>query len=385
MARGMTGAWVPSLAGGISCKAFVPHPLPPDPALHFDDGLQARIHKATLELGRLDSVSAMLPDARLFLYSYVRKEAVMSSQIEGTQSSLNDLLLYEIDAAPGVPLDDVQEVSCYVAALELGMQRLREGMPLSRRLLCELHHTLMSSGRGVQRQPGEFRQTQVWIGGHRPDHAVFVPPPAHALSECIASLECFLNDVDGPTAPLLKAALAHVQFETIHPFLDGNGRMGRLLIALILAEAGVLRDPLLYLSVFFKQHRSTYYQLLQDVRTKGGWEAWVGFFADAVADTAAQAVQTAQNLSELHRNDRERTTVLGRMAGSAARVIDSLAGRPITTIAALTQAANITPATAGKVMDALEHRLGIVRELTGNRRNRVFAYTAYIDLLNQEP
>lgn len=385
MARGMTGRWVSSLAGGVSCKAFVPHPLPPDPPLRPDAALQARIHEATLALGRLDAVSALLPDARLFLYSYVRKEAVMSSQIEGTQSSLSDLLLYEMDAAPGVPLDDVQEVSCYVAALELGMQRLREGMPLSRRLLCELHHTLMSSGRGVQRQPGEFRQTQVWIGGHRPDHAVFVPPPAHEVPDCIASLERFLNDVDGPTAPLLKAALAHVQFETIHPFLDGNGRMGRLLIALILAEAGVLREPLLYLSVFFKRHRQAYYQLLQDVRTQGGWEAWVGFFADAVADTAKQAVRTAQNLSDLHRCDRERAAELGRMAGSAARVIDALAARPITSIAALTKAADITPATAGKVLDALENRLGMVRELTGQRRNRVFAYTAYIDLLNQEP
>lgn len=385
MARGLTGQWVSSVAGGVACQAFVPHALPPDPPLDLDAGLQARIHEATLALGRLDSVSALLPDARLFLYSYVRKEAVMSSQIEGTQSSLSDLLLYEVDAAPGVPLDDVQEVSCYVAALEQGMQQLRDGMPLSRRLLCDLHRTLMSSGRGVQRQPGEFRQTQVWIGGHRPDHAVFVPPPAYALPDCMSALERFLNDVDGPTSPLIKAALAHVQFETIHPFLDGNGRIGRLLIALILAEAGVLREPLLYLSVFFKRHRSTYYRLLQDIRTQGGWEAWVGFFADAVADTAKQAVQTAQKLSELHRHDRERTTELGRMAGSAARVIDALAARPIANIAALTQAAHITPATAGKVMDALENRLGVVRELTGQRRNRVFAYTAYIDLLNQEP
>lgn len=375
---------MPTIAGGVACQAFVPHPLPPSPGLLIDSGLQARLEEANLALGRLDAVSTLLPDARLFLYSYVRVEAVMSSRIEGTQSSLSDLMLYEMESAPGVPIDDVQEVSCYVKALELGMQRLREGMPLSRRLICQMHAALMTSGRGENRQPGEFRQSQVWLGGHRPDAAVFVPPPAAQVPDAFAALERFLNDADGPTAPLLKAALAHVQFETIHPFLDGNGRLGRLLIGLILAEAGVLREPLLYVSVFFKRHRRTYYELLQDVRTTGDWERWIGFFADAVSQTATQAVQTGQKLSELHRSDKERLAPLGRIAGSAAKVLDALAARPISNIASLVKVAAITPATAGKVMEALQ-TLGLVRELTGQKRSRVFAYTAYIDLLNQEP
>jgi Fic family protein len=384
MKRGSTGGMVPTIAGGIACKAFVPHSLPPTPGLSIDAALQSRIEEANLALGRLDAVSALLPDARLFLYSYVRVEAVMSSQIEGTQSSLSDLMLYELESAPGVPIDDVQEVSCYVKALELGMQRLREGMPLSRRLVCEMHAALMTSGRGENRQPGEFRRSQVWLGGHRPDQAVFVPPPAAQVPDAFAALERFLNDVDGPTAPLLKAALAHVQFETIHPFLDGNGRLGRLLIGLILAEAGVLREPLLYVSVFFKRHRRTYYELLQDVRTTGDWERWIGFFVDAVSQTAAQAVQTAKNLSELHRADKERLGPLGRISGSATRVLDALAARPISNIASIVKVTGITPATAGKVMAALEN-IGLVRELTGQKRNRVFAYSAYIELLNQEP
>lgn len=384
MIRGATGDFVSTVAGGVACQAFVPRPLPPVPGLAIDSGLQARIELANQALGRLDAVSALLPDARLFLYSYVRLEAVMSSQIEGTQSSLSDLLLYEMESAPGVPIDDVQEVSCYVKALELGMRRLREGIPLSRRLICEMHATLMTSGRGENRQPGAFRKSQVWVGGHRPDQAVFVPPPASNVPDAFAALERFLNDVDEPTAPLLKAAMAHVQFETIHPFLDGNGRLGRLLIGLILAEARVLGEPLLYVSLFFKRHRSTYYDLLQEVRKSGDWERWIGFFADAIADTATQAVRTAQNLSDLHRIDKDRISSLGRLAGSAARVLDALSARPISNIASLVQASGITPATAGKVMDALEG-IGIVRELTGHKRNRVFAYTAYVEVLNQAP
>lgn len=384
MIRGATGDFVSTVAGGVACQAFVPRPLPPVPGLAIDSGLQARIELANQALGRLDAVSALLPDARLFLYSYVRLEAVMSSQIEGTQSSLSDLLLYEMESAPGVPIDDVQEVSCYVKALELGMRRLREGIPLSRRLICEMHAALMTSGRGENRQPGAFRKSQVWVGGHRPDQAVFVPPPASNVPDAFAALERFMNDVDEPTAPLLKAAMAHVQFETIHPFLDGNGRLGRLLIGLILAEARVLGEPLLYVSLFFKRHRSTYYDLLQEVRKSGDWERWIGFFADAIADTATQAVRTAQNLSDLHRIDKDRISSLGRLAGSAARVLDALSARPISNIASLVQASGITPATAGKVMDALEG-IGIVRELTGHKRNRVFAYTAYVEVLNQAP
>lgn len=384
MQRGLTGHYIPSIAGGVACQAFVPQALPPTPALAFDDKLQARLNDALLALGRLDAISVLLPDAKLFLYSYVRKEAVMSSQIEGTQSSLSDLMLYEMEGQPGVPMDDVQEVSCYVKALSLGLQRIREGLPISYRLMLEVHAALMTSGRGIQRGPGEFRRNQVWIGGHRADEATFVPPPANQVADCFTALERFINDADTVTSPIIKAALAHVQFETIHPFMDGNGRLGRLLIPLILVEAGVLQEPLLYLSVFFKRHRQTYYELLQQVRTHGDWEAWLLFFVDAIAATANQAVSTAQQLTALLVQDKARLAALGRLAGSATQLLDALFAHPIANINALTAATGLTPATIGKALDALENQLGIVRELTGLKRNRVYAYSAYIAILNQE-
>lgn len=384
MQRGITGHYTPTVAGGIACHAFVPLPLPPLPALDISGKLQTRLNEALIALGRLDAISTLLPDAKLFLYSYVRKEAVMSSQIEGTQSSLSDLMLYEMEGQPGVPMDDVQEVSCYVNALTLGVERIREGHPISFRLLTEIHQALMTSGRGTQRGPGEFRRNQVWIGGHRADEATFVPPPANQIADCWAALEQFINDVPDATAPVIKAALVHVQFETIHPFMDGNGRIGRLLIPLILVEAGILKEPLLYLSVFFKQYRDSYYHLLQQVRTSGDWEAWLLFFVDAIAATANQAVSTAQQLTQLLATDKARLAGLGRLAGSATLILDALFAHPVSNIAALTGVTGLTPATIGKALDALEHDLGMVHELTGQKRNRVYAYRAYIDILNQE-
>jgi len=384
MNRGLTGHYTPAIAGGINCEAFVPAPLPPKPPLEIDSKLQKRINQAMLALGRLDAISSLLPDAHLFLYSYVRKEAVMSSQIEGTQSSLSDLMLYEMEGVPGVPMDDVQEVSCYVSALNLGIERIREGNPITYRLITEVHQALMTSGRGVNRSPGEFRRSQVWIGGHRPDEATFVPAPANVLADCWAELERFINDVPDATDPLIKAALSHVQFETIHPFMDGNGRIGRLLIPLILVEAEVIKEPLLYLSVFFKKHRQTYYECLNQVRLTGDWEAWLLFFVDAVAETAAQAVDTAQQLNELRQKDKTSISKLGRKAGSAAQVIDALFEQPIVNINKLIELTGLTAATLGKVLEALEQQLGIVKEITGQKRNRVYAYTAYIEILNQE-
>jgi Fic family protein len=385
MERGITGQYTASIAGGVNCQAFIPDPLPPQPPLQLDNRLQSRINLAMLALGRLDAISVLLPDARLFLYSYVRKEAVMSSRIEGTQSSLSDLMLYEMDGVPGVPMHDVQEVSCYVSALELGVRRIREGQPIAFRLLTELHHALMTSGRGINKGPGEFRKNQVWIGGHRADEAIFVPAPPNELANCWAELERFLNDVPEATDPLIKAALAHVQFETIHPFMDGNGRLSRLLIPLILVAANVLSEPLLYLSVFFKKHRQVYYDRLQQVRISGDWESWLLFFVDAVAETANQAVNTAQQLKQLRQVDRDRLSGLGRMAPSAQQVLDVLFEYPIANINTLVEHGNISAATAGKVMDKLaQPELALVRELTGQKRNRVFAYSAYIEILNQE-
>ncbi len=383
MQRGKTGIYTPTIAGGVACQAFVPVSLPPKPALEVSGKLQTSLNEALIALGRLDAVSTLLPDAKLFLYSYVRKEAVMSSQIEGTQSSLSDLMLYEMEGRPGVPIDDVQEVSCHVNALTLGVERIRQGHPISFRLLSEVHQVLMTSGRGTQRGPDEFRRNQVWIGGHRADEAAFVPPPANQIADCWAALEQFINDLPEPTAPVIKAALVHVQFETIHPFLDGNGRVGRLLIPLILVEAGILKEPLLYLSVFFKQYRDTYYHLLQQVRIVGDWEAWLLFFADAITATANQAVSTAQQLIQLLAADKLRLAQIGRLSGSATEILDALFAHPVANIATLNTATGLTAATIGKALDAMENQLGMVNEITGQRRNRVYAYQAYLDILNQ--
>lgn len=384
MDRGLTGQYVSSIAGGVNCQAFIPAPLPPKPPLLIENKLQQRINGAMLALGRLDAISTLLPDAHLFIYSYVRKEAVMSSQIEGTQSSLSDLMLYEMEGLPGVPMDDVQEVSCYVNALHLGLQRIAEQQPITFRLITELHQALMTSGRGINRGPGEFRQNQVWIGGHRADEAIFVPPPATHIADCWAQLEKFINDQPEATDPLIKAALTHVQFETIHPFMDDNGRLGRLLIPLILVEAGILHQPLLYLSVFFKKHRQTYYERLQQVRITGNWEDWLLFFVDAVAETAAQAVNTAQALHQLRTDHKQLIQPMGRIAGSAAQILDALFAQPIASISKLVDATGLTPATVGKVIDRLATELNLVREITGQKRNRIFAYTPYIDILNRE-
>ncbi|MGM8851193.1 Fic family protein [Salinicola halophyticus] len=384
MHRGLTGHHLPSIAGGVNCQAFVPAPLPPDPPLSLGDKLQDRLSAAHVALGRLDGISTLLPDAQLFLYSYVRKEAVMSSQIEGTQSSISDLMVYEMEGIPGVPMDDVQEVSCYVRALNLGIQRIREGHTITIRLILELHQELMTNGRGTHRRPGEFRQNQVWIGGHRADEATFVPPPANQLADCWSAFERFLNDEPSATAPVIKAALAHVQFETIHPFMDGNGRLGRLLIPLILVQAGILSEPLLYLSVFFKRHRQVYYEHLQNVRLTGDWESWLLFFVDAIADTANHAVVTAQALNALLARDKARLSELGRLSGSATQVLEALYRHPIANIATLHLDTGLTQATVGKVLEALAQQLNIVRELTGQKRNRVFAYSDYIELLNRE-
>jgi Fic family protein len=367
---------------GEKAKAFVPADLPPDPPIDWTSDLRNKFDQALLALGRLDSVSALLPDTSLFLYMYVRKEAVLSSMIEGTQSSLSDLLLFEMDEEPGVPLDDVQEVSNYVAALEYGLRRLSDGFPLSLRLLKEVHGVLLNKGRGSDKTPGEFRRSQNWIGGTRPGNAAFVPPPAEELVECMGKLELFLHDKPEPTPVLLKAALAHVQFETIHPFLDGNGRLGRLMITLLLCEQGVLREPLLYLSLYFKTHRQYYYELLNAVRITGDWETWLDFFAEAVVVTADQAVESASRLINMANEDRERIEGLGRAAPSALLVHKALMEHPITSSGWLVKKTNLTPATVNKSLGHLE-RIGIVTELTSRKRNRLFSYAGYVDIMNQ--
>lgn len=382
MKRSVQGRYV-KVGGGLDVfRAFVPAPLPPRPGIDWTPALRRRFDEALVALGRLDAVTNLLPDAGLLLYSFVRKEAVVSSMIEGTQSSLADLMLFELDQQPGVPVEDAREVSRYVAALEHGLTRLRGGFPLALRLIREVHGVLLSHGRGARLMPGEFRRSQVWIGGTRPGNAAFVPPPANELAECLKHFERFLNDEPEATPPLVKAALAHVQFETIHPFLDGNGRVGRLLIALQLAHDGLLREPLLYLSVFFKQHRQTYYELLNGVRLSGDWETWLEFFAGAVVTSATGAASSAKRLLELAETDARHMEGLGRAATSALAIHRVLLSRPIATSASLGTATKLTAATVNKSLAHLE-RLGIVKELTSKKRGRVFSYARYVEILNE--
>lgn len=382
MKRGVQGKYVVISTVGEKAKAFVPKPLPPLPALKWTRELESQFAAANTALGKLDTIASILPEISVFLYSYVRKEAVLSSQIEGTQSSLSDLLLFENDEAPGVPIDDVQEVSNYVAALEHGIKRLKEGFPISLRLIRELHEILLSKGRGSQKQPGEFRSSQNWIGGTRPGTARFVPPPADQVLPCLGQLEKFLHDDPEKTATLLKAAMVHVQFETIHPFLDGNGRVGRLLIPLLLCAEGTLREPLLYLSLFFKKHRSLYYDLLNQVRETGDWEAWLLFFLEGITVTGNEAFQTATRLRDLFKKDSERISQLGRPAASALELHRFFQTHPVSSVRA---ANRVLPISIPTLHASAKHlvKLGILRELPSQGKTHIFAYRRYLDILNE--
>lgn len=382
MQRGETGRYEVSSAGGEAVRAFVPATLPPVPPLVLDGQLQKLLEQAVLAVGRLDSLSALLPDTGLFLYTYVRKEAVLSSQIEGTQSSLSDLLLFELEEAPGVPFDDVIEVSNYVAALEHGLTRLRGDFPLCNRLIREIHGVLLARGRGSTKDPGEFRRSQNWIGGSRPGLAVFIPPPPQFVEDCMSGLERFLQAEQEQMPVVIRAALAHVQFETIHPFLDGNGRIGRLLITFLLCHAGILRQPLLYLSLYFKKNRNEYYGLLDRVRREGEWEAWLEFFLEGVRQTADGAVATARQIESLFQEDRSRIQACGRVAGSALRVHEALKERPITSIQEIRRRSGISFPAASSGL-ALLDELEIAREFTGRKRNRLFSYSRYIAILSE--
>ena len=382
MNRDLQGHYVTISTIGEKAQAFVPAPLPPTPPIHWSSELREKFDQALLALGRLDSVSVLLPDTSLFLYMYVRKEAVLSSMIEGTQSSLSDLLLFEFEHQPGVPLDDVQEVSNYVAALNHGLNRLNEDFALSLRLLKEIHSVLLSKGRGTECDPGEFRRSQNWIGGSRPGTAVFVPPPPEHVQECMGKLELFLHDQPEKTSVLIKAALAHVQFETIHPFLDGNGRLGRLIITLLLCSEKVLKEPMLYLSLYFKTHRQRYYELLNEVRLAGDWEAWLDFFADAVIHTATQAIDTAQRLMKLSADDGQRINGLKRISGSAHLIHKAMLERPMASPNWIQEKTRLSPATVNSCLRELE-QLGIVKEVTGQKRNRLYSYVEYIGIMNE--
>lgn len=389
----IAGKYVTQSVAGEQYRAYLPALLPPDPPLALDSGLLQRMDQANRALGRLEGISQVWPNSGHFLnqllYQYVRKEAVLSSQIEGTQSSLSDLLLYELEETPGVPLDDVQEVSSYVTALSHGLTRLRQGFPLSLRLLREIHGILLGhghGGRGADKTPGEFRRSQNWLGGSRPGNAAFVPPPPDRLMDCLDPFEHFLHDEPEPMPSLIKAALAHVQFETIHPFLDGNGRLGRMLITLLLCHDKVLSEPSLYLSVYFKAHRPEYYDHLQRVRSDGDWEGWLRFFLTGITETATEAAQAAQKIWTLFDQDRRRIQEQGKIAGTALRVHDLLQQWPIISITAACKALGLTHPAVNKSLRKLEE-MNIVREITGRQRNRLYLYESYMNILNkgQEP
>jgi len=380
-AESRLGKRVATTVGGETTEAFVPPPLPPDPQVRMD-ALYGRLDAANRAIGRLDGVTSILPDTPLFLYMYVRKEALLSSQIEGTQSSLSDLLIFESEEAPGAPLDDVQEVSNYVAAMDHGLARIREGFPISLRLMREIHEILLSKGRGSTKQPGEFRRSQNWIGATRPGNALFVPPPPDQVQDLMSDLERFIHAGTPEIPALIKAGLVHVQFETIHPFLDGNGRLGRLLITCLLCAQGILKEPILYLSLYFKTHHRQYYDLLQQVRERGDWETWLEFFLEGVAETSMQAADAAREILNVFDDDRRRIEGLGRPAASALRVHQLLQQKPIIAIPDAAQRLGISAPTVSK---SIQHmvRLGILREITGKQRGRLFVYDECLGILSR--
>jgi Fic family protein len=382
MQRGLQGYFSVNTESGEAVRAFVPAPLPPNPPIVESPELREKFDTALATLGRLDSISVLLPDPSLFVYMYVRKEALLSSMIEGTQSSLSDLLCVELDQPASVPLDDVKEVCNYVAALDYGIRRLADGFPLSLRLLKEMHQILLSTGRGTEKRPGEFRISQNWIGGTRPGNALFVPPPPDRVIECMGALELFLHNQPEKTPILVKMALAHLQFETIHPFLDGNGRLGRLIIPLLLHSEKVLKEPILYISYYFKAHRQRYYDMLNETRFTGNWEAWLDFFADAVIESANQAIDTANRLLKMAENDRDRINQLKRISGSVHLIHQAMMERPLVTQKWLQEKTQLSLMTVGKSIMELE-KLEIIKEITGRKRNRIYSYTDYIRILGE--
>ena len=361
-------------------RAYEPTPLPPVPPVALDGELQRLLSAADLALGRLDGSVLTLPNPDLFVFMYVRREAVLSSQIEGTQSSLQDLLAAEAQLLDQVP-HDVDEVVNYVRAMNHGLARLPQ-LPVSVRLFREIHAELLKGTRGGRLQPGELRTSQNWIGpaGCTLATATFVPPPPHVVPKALGALELFLHRNDLP--PLIKIALAHVQFETIHPFLDGNGRVGRLLITFLLTEGGILQKPVLYLSHYFKQHRQAYYDHLQAVRDRGEWEEWLRFFLRGIVEVAAQSADTARRILQMREEHRMAITArFGRAAGNGHKVLETLFDRPIVSVADVQRLIGTTYMAANTTVARLEE-VGVLQEMTGHARNRRFRYAPYIALFN---
>ncbi len=381
-----TGRYERSTVAGEAVDAFVPFALPPIPPLLVDDGMRRQLFAAEQALARLEVAGDMVPSLDWFIYALVRKEAVLSSQIEGTQATLVDLLTYEARVDVGgdtlrPPTADVEEVTNYLVALEFARAQIGDhnGLPLSIRLLNETHRRLMSGARGADKQPGEVRRSQNWIGGSRPATAAFVPPPPHLVPDLLAEFERYLH-ADDTVHPLVRVALLHVQFETIHPYLDGNGRIGRLLITLLLEHWHLLSAPLLYLSLWFKRDRREYYRRLSAVRTDGDWEGWVSYFLEGVATIADEAVGAARQLFSLVNQDRTRVMAIDGISVSTLRLFEQLPRRPIVSVASVMSRLRVAKPTAGKVIDQLVG-VGVLRETTGRQRDRKYVYDRYLLVL----
>lgn len=376
------GHYVPAIAAGKLAKALIPPPLPPAPPINIGP-LLPLLDQANLAVGQLEGLAQLLPDIDHFIYAYVRKEALVSSQIEGTQSSLSDLLLHEIDAVPGVPVNDVEEVSNYVAAMRSGLERVRkDGYPITLNLLRDLHRILLQGQRGRNRDPGELRRSQVWLqDGY--GRVSFVPPPADQVLPLLGDLEKYINE-EKPSLPVLvRAALVHAQFETIHPFHDGNGRLGRLLITLMLCADNVMREPILYLSLYFKVNRDAYYHALQQIRLKGAWEEWIEFFLRGVAEVAGEAASTARELAALFKADRTKILARsGRRNAAIFEVYDLLEKQIYATVPNVQKELAISAPTArSALVELLE--LNIVKEVTGQERNRIYVYERYLEIMQR--
>jgi len=371
------GIYITQKVSGESYKAYIPSKLPPQPPIELAM-LYPYLEKATLALAQLNSIHKTIPNTALFIYMYIRKEALLSSQIEGTQSSFSDLMLFEHKQKPEVSIEDVEEVSNYVKAINYGLERLKNDFPLSLRLLKEMHGILLSGGRGSHQTPGEFRRSQNWIGGTRPGNALFVPPPVEYLSDCLGDFERFLHDESLPV--LIKAGLAHVQFETIHPFLDGNGRLGRLLITLLLCTHGMLDEPILYLSLYLKQNRHTYYELLQEVRESGNWETWLEFFLIGIEKSSKQAIQTAEKINDLFAKDSEKISYLGRARFSCEHTLEYMKRLPQVTVPLIAKALQMTQPTARNALNLLKS-IGVLAEVSGKKRDKIYIYRQYLNIL----
>ncbi len=378
-----TGSYVTTSVVGESVQAFVPDPLPPTrPALAVEDFADLN-HAAELALARLSGVAGLAPSVDWLLYSAIRKEALLTSQIEGTQASLTDL--FDSEAGANVSnADDVEEVTNYIRAFRYVEAQLRslDGLPISTRLICEAHRLLMDGVRGGSKQPGEVRRSQNWIGGSRPGNAVFVPPPPNKVGDLLAGMARFIHNERPTLPPLVRVALVHAQFETIHPFLDGNGRMGRLLIAALVEHWGLLPEPLMYLSGYLKVHQFEYYRRLSEIRTKGDWESWIRFFLEGVGSAAAEAERNVVGLASLVTEDRQRLLAVGKVSTSAVRLFEMLPTMPRFTVELVRQQLDTTFPTASAAVKTLEE-LGIVAETTGQKKNRFFSYQRYVEFLDR--